>query len=318
MSLVNRPLRGQPTALDDTIERYLAQLAAGIEPDPVFRRRLRSYAVNGFVAVREGISPERTRKPRRQTGRVPRAFLYASFALGVSAASVLAASQESLPGEVFDALRQRIEELRWNLAPAQLQGELAIGHRADIGAPDLATAVAPSINDEYERAVGPGLTMEAAAAARIQRHLLVIEGLDDRLRARAHAAVDHLIDPQGIGQGSEHLPRSGSGAGASLGRGHATAPGADPRPAIGPQVDRSLTIPSIQKPQATANREPTGPMLGPSIAPALSDRPHQLDRPIAPPAHDHPQQTEQASLPGGPAKPHDAGPPDHAENQKTE
>ena len=126
MSLFNRALRPRPTLSDEAVKRYLATLSAEVEPDPLFRRRLRSDAVNRFVAAREGIQhPVREGLGRRQMGRVGRACLYASFTLGVSAASVMAASQEALPGDALYPLKQRMEELRWEVVPAHLHGELA-------------------------------------------------------------------------------------------------------------------------------------------------------------------------------------------------
>ncbi len=55
MSLFNRALRPPPIASDDAIERYLVALRSQVQPDPLFRRRLRSDVVNRFVAAREGM-----------------------------------------------------------------------------------------------------------------------------------------------------------------------------------------------------------------------------------------------------------------------
>ncbi len=118
MSLFNRTLRPPPTASDEAIARSLAALRSEVRHDPLFQRRLRSDVVNRFVAAREGIgSSGRTGIGRGRMGQLGRACLYASCTFALSAASVLAASQEALPGEFLYPLKQRIEQLpRWRRA----------------------------------------------------------------------------------------------------------------------------------------------------------------------------------------------------------
>ena len=71
---------------------------ADLEPDPLFVRRLRSEAVNRFVSVREGIAlPAGDDRAHPAMGRLGRACLYASFALGVSPTSVLAVNHPRMP-----------------------------------------------------------------------------------------------------------------------------------------------------------------------------------------------------------------------------
>ncbi len=126
MSLVNRTLRPPPTASDEAIARSLAALRSEVRPDPLFQRRLPSDVVNRFVAAREGIgSSGRTAIGRRRMGQLGRACLYASCTFALSAASVLAASQEALPGEFLYPLKQRIEQLRIDVVPNHLHAELA-------------------------------------------------------------------------------------------------------------------------------------------------------------------------------------------------
>ena len=120
-------------------------------------------------------------------GRVGRACLYASFTLGVSAASVLAASQEALPGDALYGLKQRVEQLRMDVVPDQFKAELAayaLGERieemsrlADSGRLELAIAMGPSIEREFQHVAALGRADDPARAARIARHLLVLEGL---------------------------------------------------------------------------------------------------------------------------------------------
>ena len=283
MSLFNRAIRPPPTLSDEAIERYLAALHALSEPDPLFRRRLRSDVVNQFVAAREGIGrPVRIGIGRRQMGRVGRACLYATFTLGVSAASVMAASQEALPGEVLYPLKQRIEQLRWDVVPAQLHGELAayalgerieeMGRLADAGQLDLAIAMAPAIDREYERLVALGHTDDEAGAARIERHLLVLEGLLDRLSASAQAAVENVIEhTPGLGQGADTgtNPGSAGGIGPASG-GSGSGPETTVKPTSTPKPDPTPKLDPTPRPERTVGPTPTaraGPSAGPEQPP---------------------------------------------------
>ncbi len=123
MSLFCRSLR--PPTTDDAVERYLVSLQSRIAPDPLFRRRLRSQAINRFVAAREQQRTDSARAMTRQMGRIGRACLYASLALATSAAGALGASQEALPGDALYAVKLRIEQLRFQVTPAHLQGVLS-------------------------------------------------------------------------------------------------------------------------------------------------------------------------------------------------
>ena len=279
MSLFNRVLRPPTTLSDRAIERYLAAIQKDLEPDPLFRRRLRSAAVNQFVAAREGIaSPGRTGIVRRRMGRVGRACLYASFTLGVSAASVMAASQEALPGDLLYPLKQHIEELRWSVVPAQLHDELAayalgerieeMGRLAETGHLDLSIAMAPAVDREYERLVALDQDHAAASAARIEGHLLVLEGLLDRLPPTARAAVEDAIEKAPtIGPGTDRARNPGNAGGASPGA------GVGPAGSLGPA--------STGKPAATPGPEPT-PKPDTTAKPGPTAKPHPTANPDRP------------------------------------
>ena len=89
MSLFNRALRPPPTLSDAAIERHLSALRSQIEPDPLFRRRLRSEVMNRFVAAREGTAQGTDASLRTsEMGRLGRACLYATFTLAAGATSV--------------------------------------------------------------------------------------------------------------------------------------------------------------------------------------------------------------------------------------
>ena len=57
MSLFRASMRPPPIASDAALRRYLEIVRAEIEPDPLFRRRLRGLVTNQFVAIREGTAP---------------------------------------------------------------------------------------------------------------------------------------------------------------------------------------------------------------------------------------------------------------------
>jgi len=295
MSLFNRALRPPPTLSDEAIERYLAALNRRIEPDPLFRRRLRTDVVNRFVAAREGIAPPAGMSvARREMGRVGRACLYASFTLGVTAASVMAASQEALPGDPLYPLKQRIEQLRMEVVPSHLRAELAayalgerieeMGRLADAGRWEVAIAMAPAIDLEYERLAALGATIDAAAAARVERHLLALEGLIQSLPPIARAAVEDALDGgAGIGAdpdrptnidvdgagGASSGPANGGGLASSSPEPSATAeptatPEATPKPEPTARPERSPKpsrepVPSPEPPPSSDAERPAGP-----------------------------------------------------------
>ncbi len=286
MSLFNRALRPPSTLSEQAIERYLVAIQKDLEPDPLFRRRLRSAAVNQFVAAREGIaSPSRRAIGRRQMGRVGRACLYASFTLGVSAASVMAASQEALPGDLLYPLKQDIEELRWSVVPVQLHEELAayaLGERieemaslAEAGHLDLAIAMAPAVDREYEHLVALDQDHDTASTARIERHLLVLDGLLDKLPPTARAAVEDVIErTPTIGQGNDDASNAGNAGGANPaaagGPGGAVGPVATGKPESTPRPERT------PKPEPTAKPEPAKPE--PTAKPDPTPRPEHTPR----------------------------------------
>jgi hypothetical protein len=286
MSLFNRALRPSPTLSDQAIEGYLAALPGELEPDPLFRRRLRSEAVNQFVAVREGIaSPDGSVVGRRQLGKVGRACLYASFTLGVSAASVMAASQEALPGDLLYPLKRHIEELRWDVVPAQLHEELAayaLGERveemarlADAGHLDLAIAMAPAIDRERDRLVTLGQAHDDARTDRIERHLLVLQGLLEKLPATARAAIEGVTEgTPTIGQGTESAPTPANGGGvipaAGGSAGGETEPRATSTPDPTPRPEQTPKPDPTQGPDATPKPE-RSPMVSLPTVPMASE-----------------------------------------------
>ena len=56
MSLFTNPIRPAPIASDAAVRRYIDAIRRQIEPDPLYRRRLRGEVVNRFVAQKQGVA----------------------------------------------------------------------------------------------------------------------------------------------------------------------------------------------------------------------------------------------------------------------
>ena len=109
---------------DELVRRYVERVRADLEPDPLFRRRLRGIVSNQFVAAREGSAIPASRPSRM--GRLGRACLYVSFALGISVGGVMAASRAAIPGDLLYPVKLQIEALRMEALPAEYRDDLAI------------------------------------------------------------------------------------------------------------------------------------------------------------------------------------------------
>jgi hypothetical protein len=172
----------QPMLPDDPLTRRIDRAVRRLEPDPLYRRRLRGEVLNRYVATREGMLAQ----PRRQRdmGRLGRAVLYASVLSAGSVTAVGAASQEALPGDPLYAVKRQLEEVRMRVAPAYLHDDLAVlmlderveelqtlaaaGRWSEIGAAAHAVAAA-------ERNLGAmGVHLDAA---RVSVHVAVLEAV---------------------------------------------------------------------------------------------------------------------------------------------
>jgi len=200
MSLFRDSLRPPPLASDAAVRRYLELIRAELEPDPLFRRRLRGTVVNRFVAAREGLV-----EPARRgsaMGKLGRAVLYASFTLALSVTSVMAASQQALPGDLLYPLKLRIEALRLDFLPEQLHDDLIamniaerlgeLNHLVQAGRQDLAAALISAIGDDYAALAAEPAA--AAAGASMEDRLVVIEAMVEQLPASAQLAVEAVLE----------------------------------------------------------------------------------------------------------------------------
>ena len=198
MSLFRGTIRPPAILSDEAVERYLAAIRAEIRPDPLFRRRLRGEVMNRYVAAREGIG---ARPARRSMGPLGRAVLYATFTLAVTSTSVLAASQEALPGDLLYPLKRHVEALRVQVLPTHLHDDLAalalaerineLGHLAERGDWGRVAIQAAAVEHDYDAFL---LLADAAPPGSNERYLTVLAGLVDRLPDQARAAVQAVID----------------------------------------------------------------------------------------------------------------------------
>jgi len=261
VSLFRASMRPPSIASDAALRRYLEIVRAEIEPDPLFRRRLRGLVTNRFVAVREGTAPA-ARVPSRAMGRLGRACLYASVAVAMTVGVTMAASQSALPGDPLYGVKLRIEELRVVALPAEFQDDLAI------------YALTERIN-ELNRLAQAGETARAGAlVAAIERQLAVIAAMDiapdaqNTLLASRLEVLDTLVErlPPKAQQAIERAmagapgftkdgpgPATGHGPGASAGSGRDQAPAAvgEPDASVEPSSDGKQPAGQVSKPSGT-------------------------------------------------------------------
>jgi hypothetical protein len=264
MSLFRGTIRPPAILSDEAVERYLAAIRAEIRPDPLFRRRLRGEVMNRYVAVREGIGAT---PARRSMGTVGRAVLYATFTLAVTSTSVLAASQEALPGDLLYPLKRHIETLRVQILPAHLHDDLAalslaerikeLARLAERGEWSLVAIQAEEVEQEYDAFL---LLADAAPQGSNDRYLTVLAGLVERLPDGARAAVEAVIErrsgddptqPQGRPDGQVPGAAGGSTSAGGAG-GQAGSPGSSPG------LDPADATPE-PKPTKSPRPEPTPP-----------------------------------------------------------
>ena len=139
-------------------------------------------------------------------GRLGRAVLYSSFALAATTTSVLAASQEALPGDLLYPLKRQVERLRVQVLPAHLQDDLAayalgerieeLGALAERGDDARVAALAAIVERDYEAFVEASLATSSAN----EHHLTVLGALLDRLPEPAQAAIGQAIERESGGQ----------------------------------------------------------------------------------------------------------------------
>jgi hypothetical protein len=205
MALIDRILRRPPVVPpDDPVARLVERLAHELEPDPLYRRRLRGEALNRFVAAREGISEHR---PRTRGGRmtpIGRGVLLASLLQATGAASVSAASQVAMPGDALYGVKLRIEQLRIEVAPGDLKDEL-VAASLDARLAEIQVlaergdwAAAGTVSERAVEIAAALLTMSPqlspATEVALDRHVAVLEAVLADAPAAAADALQGALD----------------------------------------------------------------------------------------------------------------------------
>jgi hypothetical protein len=271
-------LRPPPLASDEAVRRYLMAIRAQLEPDPLFKRRLRGVVVNHFVAAREGAA-----QPGRRAsgmGRIGRACLYASVALALSVGGTLGASRGALPGELLYSVKLQMEGIRVALLPAHLHDDLAVARlsaridelRRLTAAGDWfhASSLAGAISDGYDELRALGVT-DAAAEGMLAQRLEVLEGLLERLPPQAEAAIQRAID---------HAPGLNGTAPGRMQQRAGSAGGGVP-------IDRSDSAGNRPADAGRDDGQSRTDMVEPSAKPSPTARPTPSPRPSASPRPTH-------------------------------
>lgn len=283
MSLFRDAMRPPAILSDQAIERYLAAVRAELDPDPLFRRRLRGQVMNRYVATREGMveTPH-----RRSMGRVGRAVLYASFALAATTTSVLAASQEAVPGDLLYPLKRHVESLRVQVLPAHLQDDLAayelterIGELAVLaerGDDARVAGLAAIVERDYEAFV----EISQATPGSNSHQLTVLSALMERLPEPAQAAIAEVIERQSAQTGPPAHGQSGSNTGGT-GGGADNSGGSEPASHAGMPAGPAAT--DADDPTETPATDPTpkatkSPIPEPTPRATRSPRPDPTPR----------------------------------------
>jgi hypothetical protein len=253
MILVDRPLsllahlrRDPPPHPDDETVRRLRAAVAELDPDPLFRRRLRGSLLNGYVEVREGMRPA---PQSGQMGRLGRAVLYASVAMAVGATAVGAASHEALPGDPLYRAKIAIEQLRIQLAPTRVRQQLvtaSLEERLDEltqlaahGDWRLAAAAAQQVAADLDQLAAIGGPPTSAEQTRIDHRLTVLTTV---LEAAPPAAKEGV-------QGAIAAPAEAPGQQPTVGTGAVHSPVGAPSSSPGPE--------RTTKPEHTPQPAPT-------------------------------------------------------------
>jgi hypothetical protein len=256
-------------ASNDGIEAALGAMWGAIEPDPLFVRRLRSESVNRYVAVREGMDqPVPLASDGGVMGGLGRACLYASFVLGVSAASVIAASHDALPGDALYAVKVRIEQARIAVLPDHFHDDLyanALGERimemsrlTDRGDTQAAMAMVPVIEEAYASFTASLADDGSVMVAGVKNNLVVLQALIERLPDGARAAIQDVIERANERNGVESLMAT-DGSDSETGPNGA---GRSPVTDEGPRLDPPGQVDATPRPERSPNPERTAEPKG--------------------------------------------------------
>ena len=309
MSVMSRLTRRDPLSPDDAMRRYVEAIRRDLEPDPLFRRRLRGTVMNEFVARREGVAVPTASPLGRQMGTLGRACLYASFVLALSVGGVMAASETAIPGDLLYPLKRSIEEMRMEVAPTHLRDDLAayaLAERLDElsrllenGALGAAAALAGDVEASYEELVATA-GEDAVADGRFDAQLAHLDDVLDHVPVRARQAIVNAMNgapglqvdhsgqghaeggpgskPQGQSSGVNNGNGANNGNGSQNGNGNGTSNGNGPDGAGAPGQAKPSPTP---EPEDQQSEQPE-----PTPRPERTPKPHGSPSPSPSPTPD--------------------------------
>jgi hypothetical protein len=236
MALLAHLRRDQPPGLpDEETVGWLREAVLELDPDPLFRRRMRGRLLNGYVEVREGM--RRPAPAPTGIGRIGRAVLYASLTMAVGATAVGAASRDALPGDPLYSVKMAIEHIRTDLAPASVQRQLAaasldtrieeLARLAAKGNWALAAASAQEVAAELRRLETMG-GAPSAEETEIEHRLSVLTAVLEKAPPAAREGLQRAI------AASEEAPGQQPSVGAGAAR-----PASTPASAPSPRPERT-------------------------------------------------------------------------------
>jgi hypothetical protein len=200
--------------------------------------------------------------------------LYASFALAATTTSVLAASQEAVPGDVLYPLKRHVESLRVQVLPAHLQDDLAayelaerIGELAVLaerGDDARVAGLAAIVERDYEAFV----EISQATPGSKNHQLTVLSALVERLPEPAQAAIAEVIEQQSHPTDPPAQDPFGIGAAGNGGS----------QPSTGAGTAGGQAAPDTEEPTKTPTPDPT-PKAGQSPSPDPTPKATKSPRP---------------------------------------
>lgn len=216
--------------LDEAFAERLERSLRRLEPDALYRRRLRGSVLNHFVATREGlVQPSRG---RREMGALGRGVLYASLAVVLSTSAAGVAAAESLPGDPLYPVKLQYEEIRLHMAPPAMRADLmamALDERLDeletlarAGRWSHVAGAAQGVAEAEERLAGVRGAPGQAAVDELTEHAAVLKALVDSAPAAARDGLHRAIQAAASqGKAGDAHPSRPPGAGLSSGPGSA-------------------------------------------------------------------------------------------------
>jgi hypothetical protein len=240
MSRLGLAGHGAWSPLDQAYAQSVERTLQLLEPDALYRRRLRGEVLNRYVATREGL----VRPPQRPRamGALGRGVLYASLAVAVASSAAGAAAAESLPGDPLYPVKLQLEEIHLQIAPPAMRADLiamALDERlhemedlARAGNWSQVAAAADAVARAEDRLAGMQAAPGQTAANELSEHAAVLEALIETAPAAAQDGLNQAIEAAtSQGNATDAHPSLPPQASRSSMPGSAAPPSAEPGPA---------------------------------------------------------------------------------------